>query len=110
MIGQISSRAPFKAAFSRVMPSRMWRSTFSTTTMASSTTRPTDNTIARSVSRFKVNPKSCMRNNAPISEIGIATTGMITERTEPRKRKITTITMSSVPIKVFTTSLIASLM
>ena len=31
----------------------MWRSTFSTTTIASSTTNPTDSTIASSVSRFR---------------------------------------------------------
>jgi hypothetical protein len=51
-----------------------------------------------------------MRNSAPISEIGIATTGTITERIEPRNKKITTITMSNVSINVFTTSWMASLM
>ena len=42
MMGPTSSRAPKSAACSGVFPSRMCRSTFSTTTMASSTTRPTD--------------------------------------------------------------------
>ena len=57
-----------------------------------------------------MNPNICMRNSAPISEIGIATTGTSTERNEPRNKKITTITMSSVSISVFTTSWMASLM
>ena len=110
MIGPINSRAPTSAAFMRDMPSRICRSTFSTTTIASSTTNPTESTNARSVSRFSVKPNSCMRNNAPMREIGIATTGTSTERNEPRNKKITTITMSSVSIKVFTTSWMASLM
>ena len=37
-----------------------------------------------------MNPKTCIRKTAPMSEIGIATTGTMTERNEPRKRKITT--------------------
>ena len=45
-----------------------------------------------------------------MSEIGIATTGMITARTEPRNRKITTTTISSVSLSVFSTSSIASWM
>ncbi len=94
----------------RDMPSRKCRSTFSTTTIASSTTNPTESTIASSVSKFRLNPNSCMRNSAPISEIGIATTGTTTERIEPRNKKITTITMSNVSINVFTTSWMASLM
>ena len=57
-----------------VLPSRMWRSTFSTTTMASSTTRPTESTIASSVSRFSVKPNTCIRKTAPISDTGMATT------------------------------------
>ena len=57
-----------------------------------------------------MNPKSCIKNSAPISEIGIATIGTMTDRNEPRKRKMTTITMSNVSINVFTTSWIASLM
>ena len=104
MIGPISSRAPIRAAFIRDRPSRIWRSTFSTTTIASSTTNPTDSTIASRVRRFSVNPNACINANAPISEIGIATTGTITERNEPRNKKITTITISKVSIKVFTTS------
>ena len=83
------ARAEQRGVQSGVSPSRRWRSTFSTTTMASSTTRPTESTIASRVSRLIVKPKTCMRKTAPMSEIGIATIGMMTERHEPRKRKMT---------------------
>ena len=83
---------------------------FSTITIASSTTRPTESTIASSVSRLIVKPATSIRKTAPTSEIGIATTGMSTERTEPRNRKITTITISSVSVSVVSTSSIASWM
>ena len=47
-----------------------------------------------------VKPKACIRNSAPISDSGIATIGMSTERNEPRNRKMTTMTISSVSISV----------
>ncbi|MNT94260.1 hypothetical protein D3C72_2359070 [compost metagenome] len=50
--GMAISRAPSMAASSGVLPSSMWRWMFSTTTMASSTTRPMANTIASRVSRL----------------------------------------------------------
>ena len=83
---------------------------FSTMTIASSTTRPTDSTIASSVSRLIVKPAASIRKTAPTREIGIATTGMITARNDPRNRKITPITISSVSVSVVSTSLIASWM
>ena len=52
-------------------------------------------------------PKTCIRNTAPMSDTGMATTGTSTERNEPRKRKMTMTTMSSVSRKVRTTSSIA---
>ena len=58
-------------------------------TMASSTTSPTDSTMASSVSRLSVKPNTCIRNTAPISESGMATSGISTERNEPRNRKMT---------------------
>ena len=79
-------------------------------TMASSTTSPTDSTMASRVSRLSVNPKTCIRKIAPISEIGMATSGTSTERSEPRNRKMTIATISSVSLNVFKTSWIASSM
>ena len=107
MIGPTSSCAPSIAASNGECPSFMCRSTFSTTTMASSTTRPTERTIASSVSRFSENPNSCIKKTAPTNETGIATTGTITVRSEPRKRKITTMTMKIVSISVWRTSWMA---
>ncbi len=83
---------------------------FSTMTMASSTTRPTESTTASSVSRLMVKPDTAMMKAAPISEIGMATTGMINDRMEPRNRKMTTITISRVSDRVLSTSLMASWM
>ena len=107
-IGPTSSRAASMAARIGDFPPCRCRSTFSTTTIASSTTRPTDKTIASSVSRLMVKPANDIRNTAPTREIGMATTGMITERNDPRNRKITTMTISSVSTSVRNTSLIAS--
>src|SRR6266568_1038572 len=73
MIGPTSSRAPTSAACSRVLPRCTCRSTFSTTTIASSTTRPTERTIARIVSRFRLKPNASITIAAPTSETGMAT-------------------------------------
>ena len=110
MIGPISSRAALIAASNGLSPSWRCRSTFSTMTIASSTTRPTESTIARSVRRLIVNPAMSIRKTAPTSEIGIATTGIRTARNEPRKRKITMTTIRSVSDSVLSTSSIASWM
>ena len=45
-----------------------------------------------------------MKKNVPISDRGMATTGMMTARKVPRNRKITAVTISSAWIRVFTTS------
>ena len=45
-----------------------------------------------------------------MSEIGMATSGTSTERSEPRKRKMTMATINSVSPKVFNTSRMASSM
>ncbi len=54
-----------------------------------------------------VKPDASMRKTAPTSEIGIATTGTSTERSEPRKRKMTRMTISRVSARVFRTSSMA---
>lgn len=77
---------------------------FSTTTMASSTTRPIASTIASSVRRLIEKPIASIAVQTPISDNGIVTTGMMTERNEARNRKITTITMPTASISVFSTS------
>ncbi|MNG02261.1 hypothetical protein D3C84_852810 [compost metagenome] len=90
--GPAISRAPFLAASKEDSPSsiRLW--TFSTTTMASSTTRPMARTMASSVSRLRLKPSASMIAAAPSSDSGILRTGTATARMEPRNRKITSTT------------------
>ena len=75
--------------------------------MASSTTNPTESTMAKSVSRLMVKPNACTRKMPPINESGMATTGTSDDRSDPRKRKMTITTISTVSSNVCTTSLMA---
>ena len=109
-IGPISSRAPMIAAWMRDLPSRTWRSTFSTTTIASSTTRPTDSTMARIVRRFRLKPNAYMKIAAPTREIGMATSGTSAVRTEPMNRNTTRATIAMVSPRVLVISWSASRM
>ena len=76
------------------MPWVRYRSTFSTTTIASSTTMPIASTRPNSDSVLKEMPTADITANEPISDTGIAIRGMIAARQVCRKR-ITTITTSS---------------
>ena len=58
-------------------PAAILRSTFSTTTMASSTTMPIASTRPNSDRLFSVKPNAAMKKKLPISETGMATSGMI---------------------------------
>ncbi len=107
MIGPPSSRAAWIAAGTGFMPCSRCRLTFSTTMMASSTTSPIASTSASSVSRLIENPKISIRVKVPTSDSGIATVGIATERTEPRNRNTTKVTISSASTNVRITSLIA---
>src|SRR5260221_2679577 len=62
------------------MPSRILRSTFSTTTIASSTTMPTASTNPNRDRLLIEIPRAARMLNVPISETGIATTGMMVAR------------------------------
>ena len=76
-------------------PSSRWRSTFSTTTMASSTTMPMASTRPNSDRLFRLNPATFISARVPISETGIATRGMIAARQLCRKTSTTTATSTS---------------
>ena len=104
MTGPMISRAPISDAATADLPCSMCRWMFSTTTMASSTTRPMASTIASSVSRFSEKPRASMKVAAPMIDSGIVTTGISTERRDPRNRKMTTMTMATASSSVFTTS------
>ena len=79
---------------------------FSSTTIASSTTRPIASTIASSVSVLIVNPNRYISANAPISDTGIVTIGMIVARRLRRKKKITSTTSTIASTMVVNTDAI----
>ena len=86
------SRAPFSAASNGRMPPSMWRTMFSSMTMASSTTKPTDSVSASSVMLLIEKSNAYIAAQVPISEIGTASAGMMVAETERRNRKITRMT------------------
>ena len=82
------------------MPSSIWRLTFSTTIMASSTTRPMANTSASKVRRLIEKLSASIKISAPIRDNGMAMIGIMTDRGEPRKTKTTKATISTASISV----------
>ena len=70
----------------------MWRTMFSSMTMASSTTKPTDSVSASSVMLLIEKPNAYIAAQVPTSEIGTASAGMMVADTERRNRKITRTT------------------
>jgi hypothetical protein len=78
----------------------MMRSTFSTTTIASSTTIPMARIRPSSVIMFSENPKTSITPKVPISEIGTATIGMSVARQFCNERKTTRITSSNASNRV----------
>ena len=85
----------FFAASRGKSPVAMLRSTFSTTTMASSTTMPIASTSPNSDRLLSVKPKAAMKKNVPMSETGMATSGMMAAR-QVCKNTITTSTTSTI--------------
>ena len=73
----------------------MWRKMFSSTTIASSTTRPMASTSASSVSVLTVKPASAMSAKAPIRLTGIVTSGMIDARSVRRNTNTTSATSTT---------------
>ncbi len=93
MTSTTATRAPPISSMALMVASRaeslnfvMLRSTFSTTTMASSTTMPMASTRPKSVSRLMEKPMTSMPAKAPISATKMATMQMIVERNFCRKR------------------------
>ena len=82
----------------------MTRSTFSTTTMASSTTMPTARIMAKSEIVFAEYPMASSTANVPISDTGTAMAGMRVARRFPRKTNTTTITRAKASSSVLITS------
>ena len=98
------SRAPFNAASNGRIPPSMWRTMFSSMTIASSTTKPTERVSASSVMLLIEKPNAYIAPQVAISEIGTASAGMSVAETERRNRKMTMITSAIAMISVCCTS------
>ena len=84
--GPDTSSIAFSVASRGAMPSSMWCSTASTTTIASSTTRPIASTRPNSDSVLIEKPSSGKTANVPISDTGTAIIGMSVARQFCRNR------------------------
>ena len=82
----------------------MFRSTFSTTTIASSTTMPTASTRPKSDSVLMEKPKASMNASVPMMDTGTASRGITDARQVWRKSTTTMTTRSVASSSVFTTS------
>src|ERR1700719_2026540 len=91
------------------IPSVMWRSTFSITTMASSTTSPVASVMPNSVKVLIENPKALMKIKVPTSETGIVIAGINVLRQSCKNKKMTAITSAIACSSVISTSRIDSL-
>src|SRR5438128_11804272 len=87
-------------------PAAMLRSTFSTTTMASSTTMPIASTSPKSDSALIEKPKRYRNASVPTIDTGTATSGMIEARQVCRNRITTSTTSATDSNSVCTTDLI----
>jgi hypothetical protein len=99
-----SSIASSAASNGRIFSSRIRRSTFSSTTMASSTTMPMASTSANRVSVLIEKPTSHRPAKAPISDTGTAIIGISVARQVCRNRNTTASTSSAASTMVMLTS------
>ena len=95
MTGPETSSMALSVASLGDSPCSMWCSTASTTTMASSTTRPMASTSPKSESVLIEKPSSGKMAKVPISETGTASSGMSVARQPCRKMKTTMMTRTS---------------
>src|SRR5688572_28885850 len=105
MIGPVTSFIARLVASTGEKPSAMLRSTFSTTTIASSTTIPMASTRPKSVSMLMLKPSASMIANVPTNDTGTAASGMIDARQVWRNRITTATTSSTASNSVMTTAL-----
>ena len=108
MMGPVTSRMALSVASRGERPASMLRSTFSTTTMASSTTMPMASTRPNSERLLIEKPNSSIAPKVPTMEIGTASSGMIEARQVCRNRITTSTTSSTASSSVCTTALMES--
>ncbi len=98
------SREPRKAASIGRSPCSMWRTMFSSMTMASSTTKPTDRVRASRVILLTEKSSRYMPAKVPMMESGSARLGMMVAERLRKNRKITRMTRKTVTSRVNLTS------
>ena len=106
IIGLVTSFIARYVASRAESPAAMLRSTFSTTTMASSTTMPIASTSPKSDSALIEKPKRYRNASVPTIDTGTATSGMIEARQVCRNRITTSTTSATDSNSVCTTDLI----
>ena len=89
------SRAPRNAAGTGGMPSSMCRMIFSSTTIASSTTKPVETASAISDKLSRLYPHTHITANVPINDRGTAMLGIMVARTVRRNANTTRITRTT---------------
>ena len=108
--GPDTSRMAWMAASRGIIPSSIWCSTASTTTIASSTTIPIASTRPNSVRLLMLKPIASITPNVPMIATGTATSGISAERQLCRNTSTTIATSSTASNSVCFTSSIDSLM
>ena len=98
------SREPRSDATAALSPFSIRRTMFSSWTIASSTTNPTDSVSPMSERLSRLNPRTAITANVPKSDVGSAIDGMNVERTLRRNRKMTRTTRTTVRRSVSWTS------
>src|SRR4029079_7054829 len=98
------SRDPTSEAVSGSSPISTWREMFSSMTIASSTTKPTERMSAIIDRLSRLYPSMYMTANVPMIENGNARLGMTVAHTFRRNTKMTMITRASVSSMVNWTS------
>ena len=90
-----TSCAPSNAAFMESFPISMWRTMFSSITIASSTTNPTASVSAMSDRLSMLKSSRYITENVPMTDIGSVRLGISVATALRRNRKITAITSTS---------------
>ena len=104
MTGPLTSFIAFFVASTGARPSAMLRSTFSTTTMASSTTMPMASTRPNKERLFSEKSNNFITANVPMSDTGTASIGMMDARQVWRKTMTTSTTSNTASNNVCTTA------
>ena len=101
---ETSRIASIAASWAPIFSSRIRRSTFSSTTIASSTTMPMASTMAKSVRVLIEKPKMYRPAKVPMMDTGTASIGISVARQDCRKTNTTSSTSTAASKIVFCTS------